>query len=109
MWPTWGEPTLNALGKPDRANNFGDLLQTFIQNILKIGEKYEQIDLVGDQYKDTSIKSGVSEQRKKNKNPITKGLYNGDIPLPINWGGYLALQHHKTELSNLLIEQVLER
>ena len=98
----WG--TINALGKPDGAKNFGDLSQTFIQNILKVGEKYERIDLVGDQYQDTSIKSGARERRKRNKNPIRKWLCNGDVPLPFDWGGYLALQDNKTELSNFLME-----
>ena len=63
---------------------------------------------MGDQYQDTSIKSGARERRKKKKNPIRKWLCNGDVPLPFDWGGYLALQDNKTELSNFLMEQVLE-
>ena len=104
MWAT-----IHALGKPEGANDFGDLATAFIKAILKIGQNYQRIDLVGDQYRQLSIKSETRKHRKKNKVPIRKLVRNGTVPLPVDWGNYLTHPENKRELSIFLMDQVLER
>ena len=92
-----------------RSKDFGDLATAFIRTILKIGENYQRIDLVGDQYRELSIKSETRKLRKKIKVPIRKLVQNGSVPLSVDWGNYLAHPENKIELSIFLMEQLLER
>ena len=57
-----GQALLVAMGKPNNAVTFGDLADTYV---LKVGSKYQRIDVVFDRYREETIKGTTRKRRMK--------------------------------------------
>ena len=65
--------------------------------------------MVGDQYRDKSIKAETRKQRKNNKMPIRTMVQKETVPLPDDWGNFIAHPDNKRELSTFLVEHCNEK
>ena len=74
-----------ALGRPDAAVTFGDLADTYVNTVLKVGSEYHRIDVVIDRYRDETIKGMTRKRRSKAALPISRLVEGRDVPLPKNW------------------------
>jgi hypothetical protein len=62
---TDGQALLVAMGKPNNAVTFEDLADTYVGAVLKVGSKYQRIDLVFDRYRKETIKGTTRKHRMK--------------------------------------------
>ena len=60
-----GQALVMALGKPPDIRTFGDYANTFGNTVLKMGRKFQRIDIVFDRYQSDSIKVGTRTKRKQ--------------------------------------------
>ena len=58
-----GQAALMSLGKPSKANTFGDYADEFEKFIFRQGQAYSRIDVTFDRYRDLSIKVGTRVKR----------------------------------------------
>jgi hypothetical protein len=101
-----GQALAVALGRPDKALTFGDLADIYVSTVLKLGLKYQRIDVVFDRYRDESIKGATRTRRSKSARAIRRSIENRDVPLPVNWRSFLSLDENKADLANFLSEQL---
>ena len=102
-----GQALVVALGKPNNALNFGNLVDIFVKTVLQAGAKYQRIDILFDIYQQESIKAGTREWWTKSAKPIRQVIENRELPLPKNWQTFLALADNKTNLANFWSENFL--
>ena len=102
-----GQALVNAVGKPADNKTFGDLADTFVTAVLKMGTSYNRIDVVFDRYKEDSIKAGTRHNRSKHAKPIRRMVEGRHVPLPSNWQNFMALPQNKADLSRLLSEELI--
>lgn len=50
---------INALGKPEDSNTFGDYADIFVHTVLTADQDYQRIDVVFDRYKDDTVEAGT--------------------------------------------------
>lgn len=105
-----GQALVVAFGKPSEAKTFGDYADRFVSHVLKIGLKFDRIDVTFDSYKDTdtSIKDGTRGKRKKKSRPIRRLVENREVPLPSNWNDFMALSENKRDLSAFLSNELIQ-
>ena len=58
-----GQALLVSLGKPSGVTTFGELGDAFLKCVLEAGRLFDRIDVVFDQYRETSIKTGTRNKR----------------------------------------------
>ena len=68
--------------KPDHAQTFGDLADTYVRKVLKMGSSYQRIDVLFDRYRAETIKSTTRTRRTKTARPIRRLVEGRDVPLP---------------------------
>ncbi|KAJ8888360.1 hypothetical protein PR048_007850 [Dryococelus australis] len=80
--------------------------------VLKVGYRYQWIDVVFDRYREKTIKSAPRKRRIKSTRPIRRLIEGRDSPMPKNWNNYLAVAENKGDpaifLSNELCSQAPE-
>ena len=74
-----------ALGKPDAAVTFGDLVETYMKTVRTAGSEYHRIDVVFGRYRDETIKGTTINRRRTAARPIRRLVEGRDVPLPKNW------------------------
>ena len=84
-----GQALVMALGKPPETTTFGDYANKFTDTVLKMGAKYQRVDVVFDRYHDESIKTE-------------------SVPLPADWSSFMALEENKADLAQLLSNHLIE-
>jgi len=61
-----GQAHVVALGKPHKAQNFGDFADIFVTSVLQIGASFSRIDIIFDRYYvRLSVKSSTRKKRGK--------------------------------------------
>ncbi|KAK5890826.1 hypothetical protein CesoFtcFv8_014309 [Champsocephalus esox] len=60
-----GQALVMALGKPPDTTTFGDYANKFAETVLKMGEKYQRVDVAFDRYHDKYIKAGTRRKCKQ--------------------------------------------
>ena len=58
-----GQALMVALGKPENAQTFGDLAETYVSTVMKSGANYQRIDTVFDRYREETIKGTTRTRR----------------------------------------------
>ena len=104
-----GQALVVSLGKPSSCSSFGGLADTFIQAVLKMGKRYQRIDVVFDRYRQLSIKASTRLRRTKTSRPIRRVIESGLVPLPACWSNFLALPENKADLARFLSEELLRQ
>jgi hypothetical protein len=102
-----GQAQVNILGKPKEASTFGQLADIFVQSVLRMGQNYDRIDVVFDRYRETSIKSGTRDHRTRKCTPIRRVIEHRNVPLPSNWGSFMAVPENKADLACFLSEELM--
>ncbi|KAK5894619.1 hypothetical protein CesoFtcFv8_011293 [Champsocephalus esox] len=97
-----GQALVMALGKPPDTTTFGDYANKFAETVLKMGEKYQRVDVVFDRYRDKSIKTGTRRKRKQRHRPVRREIVNDSVPLPADWSSFMALEENKADLARIL-------
>jgi uncharacterized LabA/DUF88 family protein len=101
-----GQAHVVAFGKPDHAQTFGDLADTYVRSVLKAGHGFQRIDVVFDRYRADTIKGTTRKRRGKFTTPIRRIVEGRDVPLPKNWNNFLSLPENKADLANLLSNEL---
>jgi hypothetical protein len=65
-----GQALVVSLEKPDNAVTFGDMADTYVKAVLKVGTSYQRIDVVFDRYREETIKGATRTRRTKSTRPI---------------------------------------
>ena len=102
-----GQALVMALGMPKGLNTFGDLANEFSQTVLRMGAKFDRIDVTFDSYQEHSIKDITRSKRNQGCHPVRKPVNDGSVPLPNSWSNFMALAQNKEDLAKLLSEQLL--
>ena len=84
-----GQALVRAIGKPPKANTFGDLANEYITSIMEMGTQFNTIDVVFDRYDDVSIKDGTRDKKHKKSKKIRRVVVSGDVPLPKYWDSFI--------------------
>ncbi|KAK5911912.1 hypothetical protein CesoFtcFv8_001839 [Champsocephalus esox] len=103
-----GQTLVMALGKPPDTTTFGDYANKFAETVLKMGEKYQRVDVVFDRYRDKSIKTGKRRKRKQRHRPVRREIVNDSVPLPTDWSSFMALEENKADLARILSNHLIE-
>ena len=103
-----GQALVMALGKPPDTTTFGDYANKFTDTVLKMGAKYQRVDVVFDRYHDESIKTGTRVKRKQRHRPVRREIKNESVPLPADWSSFMALEENKADLAQLLSNHLIE-
>ena len=102
---------VQTIGLPNRASTFGDLADVFVNSALVSGHDFHRLEVVGDRYRDTSIKDCTRVKRSKFQPPsIRKAIDSRDVPLPgtkKEFGAFLSPKENKTELQQFLAAELL--
>ena len=79
-----GHALIQALGKPTKCNNTFDAYANKFKETVEgyFSSSVTRVDVVFDQYRDMSIKSGTRTERLGQKKPISKIISRGDLALP---------------------------
>ena len=101
-----GQALVVSLGMPDNAVTFGDLADTYVRAVLKVGTSYQRIDVVFDRYMEETIKGATRTRRTKSARPIRRLIESRDVPLPKNWTNFLSLADNKADLAHVLSEEL---
>ena len=96
-----------AIGQPQAAKTFGDLADTFVENVFRSGAHFKRIDVLFDRYYEKSIKSGTRKQRGKGAVPVRRSIENRDVPLPAKWENFISHTENKEELARFLSQQLI--
>jgi len=102
-----GLALVSAIGRPSGAQKFGDFAESFQAAVLQAGSRYQQINVIFDQYREDSIKSGTRERRTKFTRPIRRAIEDGSVPLPHGWPNFLVLPGNKSDLARFLSEHII--
>ncbi len=73
-----------SLGRPAKAETFGNLAEIFVKNVMRFTGTYESIDVVFDSYKEDSVKHSTRVRRTKTCRPIRRAIENRDVTLSKN-------------------------
>jgi hypothetical protein len=84
-----------AVGKPADAQTFGAYADRFQDAVLGAGSRYQQIHVLFDRYKKSSIKAGTRERRTRTIRSVRRVIENKNVPLPNSWSNFLALPENK--------------
>lgn len=103
-----GQALVMALGKPPDTTTFGDYANKFTDTVLKMGAKYQRVDVVFDRYLVESIKTGTRVKRKQRQRPVHCEIKNESVPLPADWSSFMALEENKADLAQLLSNHLIE-
>lgn len=104
-----GQALVVAIGKPKEASTFQDLAQIFINSVTRAGMSFCRIDIVFDRYYDNSVKSATRQKRAKGAKPVRRPIENGTVPLPQDWGSFLAMSENKADLERFLSEETMKQ
>ena len=103
-----GQEMVVSMGRPAKAETFGDLGEVFAKNVMRFSATYERIDVVFDRYKEDSVKHSTRMRRTKTCHPIRRAIENRDVPLPKNWLNFLALGENKADLAKFLSSEMIQ-
>ena len=105
-----GHALIQALGKPTKCKTFDAYANKFKETVEGyFSSSVTGVDVVFDQYRDMSIKSGTRTERLGQKKPIRKVISRGDLALPQVWTNFLALGDNKQDLANFLTKKLAVR
>ena len=104
-----GQAMVVSMGRPAKAETFGDFGEIFAKNVMRFSGTYERIDVVFDRYKEDSVKHSARVRRTKTCHPIRRASENRDVPLPKNWLNFLALGENKADLAKFLSSEMIQR
>ena len=101
-----GPALIQALGKPAKATNFGDLADCFADAVFRnFSNSCTRVDVVFDRYNSVSIKNACRSRRVCSK-PIRRIIYNRSVPLPTKWNNFISLSENKADLARFLSEEL---
>lgn len=99
---------VQAIGKPVGATTFGDLADSFSKSILSHFKAATRVDVVFDQYRNNSIKSGTRTRRAGVKGRSIRRVIEGrTVPLPTQWQGFISMSANKADLVQFLSQELM--
>ena len=98
---------VSSIGKPPKAQTFGDFADVFAAVVFQTGKPYGRIDVMFDRFRETSIKSAERQRRCKSKKAIRRSVEGRNGPLPSCWSSSMASQENKADLANFLSRELL--
>ena len=105
-----GMAVVQALGKPSNATTFGDLADSFCNQVFSnLRGTQTRLDIVFDDYRQKSIKSGARVQRTTSKWKIRRIIDGRNVRLPSVWQSFISLEANKVNLIRFLRDQLLLR
>jgi len=102
-----GQAMICSIGKPSKADTFGDLADVFIGAVLQSGTHFKRIDVVFDRYYKKSIKEGTRTRRGQGSMAIRRLIEGRKVPLPAKWDTFMAHNENKADLANFLSQQLM--
>ena len=106
-----GHALIQALGKPQGCQTFGDYAAVFISTVTKyLGGNTTRVDVVFDRYiGEGSIKAVTRSKRTGKRRPIRKLIDGPHVRLPQVWSQFVALGENKADLAKFLSQAILEK
>ncbi len=99
---------VQAIGKPIDASTFGDLADSFCRSIFSHFKTATRVDVVFDQYRNKSIKSGTRTRRAGVKCRSIRRVIDGrTVPLPTQWQGFVSMSANKADLVQFLSQELM--
>ena len=81
----------------------------YVGVVLRKGVRFKRIDVVFDQYRTQSIKSGTRKKKSKFVQPIRRVIENRNVPLPSNLPSCLSLPENKEDLAFFLATELIRQ
>ena len=106
-----GMALVQAIGKPCKARNFGDLADIFslvVTNNFK-DNNCNRIDVDFDRYDSKSVKSATRSKRNNKANKIRRLVDRRELTLPTSWPNCISMEENKQNLIQFLTSEVLKK
>jgi len=102
-----GQAMICSIGKPPKADTFGDLADVFFGAVLQGGTLFKRIDVVFDRYYKKSIKERTRKRRGQGSVAMRRLIEGRKVPLPAKWDTFMAHNENKANLANFLSQQLM--
>ena len=103
-----GPAVIQAIGKPEKTNTFGDLADVFTNSVKrKFTLGYSRVDVLFDRYFETSIKDGTRSNCAGVIRPIRRVIDSRCVKLPQNWKQFISHSRNKAELASFLSSELI--
>ena len=100
---------VHTVGRPKNGTTFGDVADEVVKSILHSGRYFHRIEVVGDRYRQNSIKATTRSKRSKGLQ-IRKSVDDRNVPLPSSkkdYSSFLSLDDNKADIQRFLGEQLI--
>ena len=92
-----GLASVAAIGRPSRAQTFGDFADGFLSAVLEAGSRRQRKHVIFDRHREDFIKSETRKRSTKPTRPIRRIIKDGSGPLLYSWPNVLALPDNKSD------------